>query len=155
MKKLLVGLLVGAMVCFAFAGCRSSQPEVTEPPVGTNPVETTPVETTQTTEPAAPVFSSFEDMTWTRESETCTETIRFRSDGSCSYSCACGDPVNDADLCEGYRYDQESKTIVLEFVETTEETVTQITVQSCDGKTLVLDFAGDVRTFRLQEDAAA
>lgn len=150
MRKLVIGLLVGVMVCVAFTGCRSSQPEATEPPV-----TTAPVETTQATEAAAPTYSSFEDMTWTRESETCTETICFRSDGSCSYSCACGDPVNDADLCEGYRYDQENHTIFLEFEETTEETVTQIAVQSCDGKTLVLDFDGDVRTFRLQEDTAA
>ena len=150
MKKLLACVLVVVVVCFAFVGCRSSQPETTEPPV-----TTTPVETTQETEPAAPMFNSFEDVAWTRESESCTETIRFGSDGSFSYSCACGDPVNDADLCEGYRYDQESHTVSLEFEETTEETVTQITVQSCDGKTLVLDFAGDVRTFQLQETAAA
>ena len=150
MKKLLVGLLAGAMVCFACAGCRSSESEVTVPPV-----TTAPVETTQTTEPAAPTFADFQDLAWTRESATCTETICFRSDGSCSYSCACGDPVNDADLCEGYRYDEETKTITLEFEETTEETVTQLTVQSCDGKTLVLDFAGDLRTFQLKEDTAA
>ena len=149
MKNLLIGLLVTGMVCVAFTGCRSSQPEATEPPV-----TTTSVETTQETEAAAPSFSSFEDITWTRESETCTETIRFRSDGSCSYSCACGDPVGDADLWEGYRYDAETKTISLTLIEDIEDAVTQITVQSCDGKTLVLDFDGDVRTFRLQKDTA-
>ena len=147
MKKTIILMLCIAL-CVGLMGCKSSQPEVTEPLATTAPVETTE-------ETVAPSFLPFEDMTWTRDSETCFETIRFRSDGSFSYSCACGDPVNDADLCEGYRYEEESKTIFLDFIETTEETVTEITVKSCDGKTLVLDFKGEVRTFQLAEDAAA
>ena len=137
MKKLLIGLLVAATVLFAFAGCEKSQPEATK-------------EAAQTAATTAPTLINFQDLTWVRETSSCTETIRFYSDGSCSYFCSCGNPVNDDDLCEGYRYDPENQTILLLFEVTTPETVTQITVQSCDGKTLVLDFAGDVRTFRLQ-----
>ena len=140
MKKQIVFLLLVAL-CIGLAGCKPSQPEVTQPPAVNDPVETTQ----QQTEPVS--FCEFRDLTWTRESETCVETLRFLTDGSCSYSCACGDPVNDADLCEGYRYEEQSKTIFLEFEETTEQTVTQITVKSCDGKTLVLDFAGQERIF--------
>ena len=95
----------------------------------------------------------FEDMTWVRDTESCIETLCFRSDGSCSYYCACGNPVNDDDLCEGYRYDAESKSILLEFLETTEETVTEIRVERFDGTTLVLDFDGDVRTFQLETES--
>lgn len=121
-------------VCLALAGCRNGQPKETKP---------------------AAQRGGFEDMTWTRDSGTCIETLRFRSDGSCSYFCACGNPVNDDDLCEGYRYDAASKRIFLEFMETTEETVTEIRVESFDGATLVLDFDGDLRTFQLAEDATA
>ena len=134
MRKMVVYLLVVA-VCVVLTGCKSSLPEVTEPDIAR--------------ETEALFVCAFEDLTWTRYSNNCFETLRFHSDGSFSYSCACGDPVNDADLCEGYRYQEESKTIFLDFEETTEDTVTQITVKSCDGKTLVLDFDGDLRTFRL------
>ena len=98
-----------------------------------------------------PAAVGFADKRWSRDTETCTETICFRSNGSCSYYCACGNPVNDDDLCEGYHYDEQSKTIYLEFIETTEETVTQITVESYDEQTLVLNFNGDLRTFHLEE----
>ena len=145
MKKLIVFLLCLSL-CASFAACKGSSPVETQPLVESTPADTEPSET------AAPVFESFEDLAWTRETETCTEDIRFLADGGFRYSCSCGNPVNDADLCEGYTYDEESKVISLVFEETTEETVTQITVQSCDGKTLVLDFAGDVRTFNLAEN---
>ena len=148
MKRIIACLLV-LTVCLGFAGCKSSQPESTEAPLVTPAAETTEVPET-----TAPVFENFQDLNWTRDSENCIETITFRSNGSCSYTCACGNPVNDDDLCEGYRYEEETKTIVLDFLETTEETITQITVASCDGKTLVLDFAGDLRTFQLEENAA-
>ncbi len=147
MKKCVISLLC-IVLCLALVGCKSSQPEVTEPLATTAPVETTE-------ETVAPVFLAFEDIRWTRESENCIETICFLGNGGFRYSCACGDPVNDADLCEGYRYEEERKTIYLDFEETTEQTVTQITVKSCDGKTLVLDFNGELRTFQLAEDVAA
>ena len=97
----------------------------------------------------------FVNVEWTRTTETCTETLRFRDDGTCSYYCACGEPVNDDDLCEGYRYDYKTQTIHLDFMGTTEETVTEITIKSCDGETLVLDFGGEERIFeKAVEDEA-
>ena len=147
MKKTVICCLLVVSICFAMVACQSSLPKTTEPAA---PLETTaPAETTTSPEAtASATIVSFEDITWTRDTCDCEETLHFNSDGSCSYSCACGNPVNDADLCEGYSYDPETKTISLNFIETTEETVTQIVVKSCDGNVLTLDFAGELRTFQ-------
>lgn len=149
MKKIIVCLLVIFALCFAMVGCQSSQPKATEPAAT---LETTaPSETTTPLEITAPAtIVSFEDITWTRETCDCVETICFQENGEFRYSCACGNPVNDADLCEGYSYNPETKTISLSFIEEV-EAVSQIAVTSCDGNTLTLDFAGDLRTFQRAE----
>lgn len=90
---------------------------------------------------------AFTEGSWTREAEHDTETIRFGADGTFRYSCACGNPVNDSDLCEGYSYDEESKIIKLHCVETTDEMVTDIKVIKCDEDSLELDFGGEIRIF--------
>ena len=89
----------------------------------------------------------FTDISWTRETQADTETIFFGSDGSFHYFCGCGNPVNDADLCEGYTYDEKSGSITLDCFETTEEMVTEIGVVSFDGDKLELDFGGEIRKF--------
>ena len=91
---------------------------------------------------------SFVNVSWTREAEHDTETIRFGADGSFSYSCSCGNPVNDSDLCEGYKYDDATKTITLNYVETTDETVTVIKIVKCDENSLHLDFNSDIKIFK-------
>lgn len=133
MKKSLVFLLILTVFCTALAGCRSSQPAQTEP--------------------STPAIASFVDIQWMLSTCDCTQTLYFRSNGDCSYTCACGNPVNDDDLCEGYRYDPATQTIYLQFSETTAQTVTEIAVKSCDGKTLQLDFNGELRTFYRAEEA--
>ena len=90
---------------------------------------------------------SFMDINWTRETEADTESIFFGSDGSFRYFCGCGNAVNDADLCEGYIYDAETAVITLKCIEVTEEMITEIKVNSFDGKTLELDFDGELRRF--------
>ena len=90
---------------------------------------------------------SFVDISWTREAAHDIETIRFGEDGSFSYSCACGNPVNDSDLCEGYTYDDATKTITLDCIEITDDMVTVIKIVKCDENELQLDFDGEVRTF--------
>ncbi len=90
---------------------------------------------------------SFVDASWTRETESDTETIRFGADGSFTYSCACGDSVNDSDLCEGYTYDDTTKTITLDCIETTDDMVTVIKIVKCNENELQLDFNGDLRIF--------
>jgi hypothetical protein len=89
----------------------------------------------------------FTNVSWTREGEHDLETIRFGADGSFSYSCACGNPVNDADLCDGYTYDEATKTIKLDYIEKTDDAVTEIKVVKCEGNELQLDFGGEILTF--------
>ena len=90
---------------------------------------------------------SFVDIAWTRDTEYDVETIYFGKDGSFRYYCACGNPVNDSDLCEGYAYDDATKTITLDCIETTDEMVTVIKLLECDGTILHLDFNGEIRNF--------
>lgn len=90
---------------------------------------------------------SFVNASWTREAEHDTETIRFAEDGSFSYSCGCGNPVNDSDLCEGYTYDDSTKTISLNCIEKTDEMVTTIKIIKCDENSLHLDFDGKIIIF--------
>lgn len=97
----------------------------------------------------------FVNTDWERHTDSCTETIYFNDDGNCGYYCACGNPVNDDDLCEGYSYDPDTETIYLDFPYPAGNAVTEIKVVSCDGETLVLDFDGDIRTFeRVSDDEA-
>lgn len=90
---------------------------------------------------------SFTDTSWTRKAEHDIETIRFGSDGSFVYYCACGNPVNDSDLNEGYTYDDETKTITIKYIETTEETVSEIKIEECDDEIIKLNFDGEIREF--------
>ena len=73
----------------------------------------------KTEEPVDYSEYAFADIWWTREGAHDEEKIHFGADGTFNYSCACGNPVNDADLCEGYKYDDETKTFTLECIETT------------------------------------
>ena len=90
---------------------------------------------------------SFTDTSWTRKAEHDIETIRFGSDGSFVYYCACGNPVNDSDLNEGYTYDDRAKTITVKYIETTEETVSTIIIEECDSESIKLNFDGEIREF--------
>lgn len=89
----------------------------------------------------------FVNITWTRDAENDTEYIRFSEDGSFSYYCACGNPVNDSDLCEGYTYDANTDTITLKYIEKTKETISKIKLVECTDDTLTLDFGGELRIF--------
>lgn len=91
---------------------------------------------------------SFVNTSWTRDTTNDTETIRFGSDGSFSYSCGCGNPVNDSDLCEGYTYNHTTKTITLNYLEATDETITTIKIIKCDENSLHLDFDGEIIIFK-------
>ena len=90
---------------------------------------------------------TFSDVSWTRDGGNDIETIRFSSDGKFTYYCACGNPVNDSDLCESYTYNEETKEITLECFEETEDTITTIKIVSSTEKTLELDFNGEIRKF--------
>lgn len=89
----------------------------------------------------------FLGVRWTRDAECDTETLRFLENGEFRYSCACGNPVNDADVVESYTYDDETKLIALNCYEDIEGMITEIKLISCDGERLELDFGGEVREF--------
>ena len=55
----------------------------------------------------------FTETSWSRNNGHDIETINFKTNGSFSYTCACGNPVNDADLCENYTYNEDTKEIKL------------------------------------------
>ena len=90
---------------------------------------------------------SFTNVNWIRNTEYDTENIRFKSDGRFSYFCDCGNPVNDADLCESYTYDEKTNEIKLDCFETTEETVETIKIVEVTEEILRLDFNGEIREF--------
>ena len=93
----------------------------------------------------------FSDITWTRDSGNDIETIRFKSDGRFSYYCACGNPVNDSDLCENYTYNDKTKEIKFSCFETTEEMVTSIKIVEMSEDILELDFNGEIRKFEKEK----
>jgi len=93
----------------------------------------------------------FTDIRWTRETEYDTEYINFRSDGSFNYSCACGNPVNDADLCDTYSYNDDTKEIKLNCSDVSKETITTIKVVNSTEDSLELDFNGDIRSFKIEK----
>ena len=93
----------------------------------------------------------FTDVSWTRDGENDIETILFKSDGSFSYFCSCGNPVNDSDLCESYVYNDETKEIKLDCFEITEDIITTIKVVNSTETTLELDFNGEIRKFEKSE----
>ena len=94
---------------------------------------------------------SFTDVSWTRDTEYDTETISFHSDGSFRYSCSCGNPVNDSDICETYTYNDETKEIKLECLEPMKDTITTIKIINYTEDTLELDFDGETRMFSIEE----
>ena len=93
----------------------------------------------------------FTGSNWTRKGENDIETIRFNADGSFSYYCACGNPVNDSDLCESYVYNDETKEIKFDCFETTEEMITNIKIVEMSEDVLELDFNGEIRKFEKSE----
>ena len=101
---------------------------------------------------SVPKIYDFMDVNWVRAGEGDTENLYFASDDSFHYSCACGNPVNDSDLCEGYTYDDKTKTVRLHYFETTESTVTQILIKNYDENSIELDFDGEIRRFEREEE---
>lgn len=91
----------------------------------------------------------FAGVQWVRDTE-CDETLCFLTNGEFRYSCACGNPVNDADVVESYSYDDKTKTFTLNCYEELEDMVTKIKLISCDGKTLELNFNGEIRRFYVE-----
>lgn len=90
---------------------------------------------------------AFTDVKWVRDAEHDIETIMFKADGSFSYYCSCGNPVNDSDACESYTYNDETKEIKFNCFDITDEMITEIKVVNVSDETLELDFNGEIRKF--------
>lgn len=119
-----------ALTCMVMAGCN-----------GEKTVSETPMKE------GKEVTAEFCGISWVRDAENDMETLCFLPNGEFRYYCACGNPVNDSDACESYDYDPETGMITLNCFDEIEGMVTEIKVISYDDNTLVLDFAGDIRTF--------
>ncbi len=89
----------------------------------------------------------FTDVIWTRDNGHDTERLILHADGNFSYSCACGNSINDSDLCESYTYNDKTKMIKLAFLESTEEMITNIGIIDVSEDFLELDFDGEIRRF--------
>lgn len=96
-------------------------------------------------------YDYFVGTYWTRSTEADTEFLRFRGDGSFSYYCACGNPVNDSDLCETYTYDEKTKTIKINCYDKTNETISEIKIINYTEDSIELSFDGEIRKF-VKED---
>lgn len=87
---------------------------------------------------------SFIGSTWTREIEVDTEYLSFQDDGTFSYYCSCGNPVDDSDLCSSYQYDENNK--IIRFI--CEYGCEKIEVIHHDSHNLVLKFKDEIRKFK-------
>lgn len=85
---------------------------------------------------------SFANQSWIRY-DSDTEHLSFSSEGDFSYWCSCGSPVGNADICETYTYNPETKTITLHCYGPNET----IKVIKHTDKQLVLKFGSETRTF--------
>ena len=94
---------------------------------------------------------SFTSTSCVRDNGHDTETLTLHADGRFNYSCACGNPVNDSDLCENYIYDDKNNEINLDCYAKGNETITKIKVLKSTSDILELDFNGDVRAFTKEE----
>ena len=89
----------------------------------------------------------FTDVIWTRDSGHDIETIIFQANGDFRYYCACGNPVNDSDLCESYTFNAATNEIKFNCFETTEEMITTVKIVVMTEDVLELDFNGEIRKF--------
>lgn len=93
----------------------------------------------------------FMGVEWTRETEVDIEHLCFNTDGSLSYYCSCGEPVNDSDLIDSYSYDSDQKIITFNTQSQTASMITEVKVIEYDNEHIKLDFNGDIREFFVEE----
>lgn len=93
------------------------------------------------------IISDFVDIKYERSTEADTEFIRFSKDGSYSYYCACGNPVDNSDLCEYYTYDKENNKIELECYDGVPEKEKNIKILTATKDKLKIEINGEIREF--------
>ncbi len=82
---------------------------------------------------------------WERNTDSDTETIYFTNKGEFGYYCACGNAVDDYDLCDSYKFDRKTNTIKLKCLPGVD--ITRIKVDEVTKNKIVLDFNGEKREF--------
>ena len=87
----------------------------------------------------------FTDIRWTTEDDGETEYLRFGSKGTYTHYCACGNPVNNSDLCDGYTYNEKTKTIELKC--DSKYSKTKIKILKSTDDILILDFEGEKKIY--------
>lgn len=93
------------------------------------------------------IISDFVDIRYERSTEADTEFIRFYKDGSFSYYCACGNPVDNADLCEYYTYDKEDNKIELVCYDGVPKKEKNIKILTATKDKLKIEINGEIREF--------
>ncbi|MGN1370662.1 MAG: hypothetical protein ACI4XM_00065 [Candidatus Coprovivens sp.] len=86
---------------------------------------------------------------WSRQIEGDTEYISFSKDGNFSYFCACGNSVDDYDLCDTYTYDKKTNKITLNC--DSSDIIDKITIVKSTEYELVLEFNGETREFHSED----
>ena len=95
--------------------------------------------------------ADFMGIEWTRETEVDIEHLCFNTDGSLSYYCSCGEPVNDSDLIDSYSYDSEQQIITFNTQSKTATMITEVKVIEYDSEHIKLDFNGEIREFFVEK----
>lgn len=88
-------------------------------------------------------------MGWSRENGD-TEILVFNENGHFTYYCTCGNPVDNADICETYTYNKKTNTITLDCDGKEDE---KIKIVEYDEYKLKLEFESGIREFdRIAEE---
>ena len=88
----------------------------------------------------------FTDIRWTTEDDRETEYLRFESKGTHTHYCACGNPINNSDICDGYTYNEKTKTIELKC--DSKYSKTKIKKLKSTYDILILDFEGEKKSMK-------
>lgn len=93
------------------------------------------------------IISDFAGIKYEGSNGADTEFIRFAKDGSFSYYCACGNPVDNYDLCEYYTYDKEKNEIELICYSGVTKKEKNIKILTATKEKLKIEINGKIREF--------
>jgi len=97
-----------------------------------------------------PASDPLKGTSWSRTTEVDSECINFNDNGHFSYYYGVGSPVDDYDLYDEYTYDDDTKTITLESIDSGGDKT--IKIDRIDDDKLVLIFGDEKRTFSKEND---
>lgn len=89
----------------------------------------------------------FVDIRWVDKSNSDDEYLILTKNGGFAYYCSCGNPVDSYDLCDGFTYNKQTKTIKLKCNSKSDSIIREIKILECTNKKLKLKFKNEIRTF--------